>query len=52
MDGDASVSGRRLKTEVQTYFRLFYHCELSDGDYEELVRNSIGVQQEALSPAA
>jgi iron complex transport system substrate-binding protein len=41
-----------LKTEVQTYFRLFYHCELSDADYEELVRNSIGRQQTALSPAA
>ena len=41
-----------LRTEVQTYFRLFYHCELSDADYEELVKNSIGAQREALSPAA
>ncbi len=41
-----------LKTEAQTYFRLFYHCELSDADYEALVRNSIGAQEKALSPAA
>ena len=40
-----------LKAEVREYFRLFYHCELSDAAYEELVKNSIGVQ-EALSPAA
>jgi len=40
-----------LKAEVQEYFRLFYHCELSDADYEALVRNSIG-SEAALSPAA
>ena len=40
-----------LKTEVQTYFRLFYHCELSEADYSALVANSIGAQ-EALAPAA
>ncbi len=41
-----------LKAEVQEYFRLFYHCTLSDADYEELVKNSIGAQREALFPAA
>jgi iron complex transport system substrate-binding protein len=40
-----------LMTEVQTYFRLFYHCELSEADYSALVANSIGAA-EALSPAA
>ena len=40
-----------LMTEVQTYFRLFYHCELSEADYNALVANSIGAA-EALSPAA
>ena len=40
-----------LMTEVQTYFRLFYHCDLSAADYDALVANSIGAA-EALSPAA
>ena len=31
-----------LKTEVQTYFDLFYHCQLTDAQYEALVANSIG----------
>ena len=33
-----------LKTEVQTYFDLFYHCDLTDEQYEALVANSIGKQ--------
>ena len=33
-----------LKTEVQTYFDLFYHCDLTDAQYEALVANSIGKQ--------
>ncbi len=41
-----------LYAEVAEYFRLFYHCELSEADYEELVANSIGVQAQALAPAA
>ena len=31
-----------LKGEVQEYFRLFYHSELTDEQYTELVANSIG----------
>lgn len=30
-----------IKEEVQTYYRLFYYCNLSDGQYEELVGRSI-----------
>ena len=30
-----------LYTEVAEYFRLFYHCELSEADYNELVQSSI-----------
>ena len=33
-----------LKTEVQTYFDLFYHAQLSDEQYDALVANSIGKQ--------
>lgn len=33
-----------LYTEVAAYFRLFYHCELSEADYDALVRNSVGKQ--------
>lgn len=40
-----------LKTEVQTYFRLFYHCELTEAQYDTLVANSIGAQG-TLAPAA
>ena len=40
-----------LYTEVAEYFRLFYHCDLSEADYNELIANSIGAQ-EALAPAA
>lgn len=31
-----------LFTEVQTYFRLFYHCDLTEAQYNALVANSIG----------
>ena len=40
-----------LYTEVAAYFRLFYHCDLSEADYNALVANSIG-RSEALAPAA
>jgi iron complex transport system substrate-binding protein len=40
-----------LYTEVAAYFRLFYHCELTEAQYDTLVANSIGVQG-ALAPAA
>ena len=40
-----------LFTEVRTYFKLFYHCELTEADYSALVANSVGAQ-EALAPAA
>lgn len=40
-----------LYAEVAEYFRLFYHCELSEDAYNALVANSIGVK-EALAPAA
>ena len=38
------VADYDLKTEVQTYFDLFYHSDLSDEQYEALVANSIGKQ--------
>ncbi len=41
-----------LYAEVKEYFRLFYHCDLSEDAYSALVANSIGAQAEALSPAA
>lgn len=40
-----------LYTEVAEYFRLFYHCDLSEDAYSTLVANSIGAR-EALAPAA
>ncbi len=40
-----------LFTEVRTYFKLFYHCELTEAQYDALVANSIGMQT-ALAPAA
>ncbi len=40
-----------LYTEAAAYFKLFYHCELSEADFDALVANSIGAQ-EALAPAA
>lgn len=33
-----------LQEEVETYFQLFYHCDLTDEQYQELVANSIGKQ--------
>lgn len=30
-----------LYEEVKTYFNLFYHCDISEEQYKELVRNSI-----------
>ena len=30
-----------LKAEVQTYFALFYHCCLTDAQYDALMKNSI-----------
>ena len=40
-----------LYTEVAEYFKLFYHTDLTQGQYDALVANSIGAQQ-ALKPAA
>lgn len=40
-----------LYTEVAEYFKLFYHCDLTQNQYDALVVNSIGAQQ-ALKPAA
>ena len=37
---------------VLEYFRLFYHCDLSEAQYDALVAHSIGVQAAALAPAA
>ena len=31
-----------LYTEVAEYFKLFYHCDLSESDYHELTMHSIG----------
>ncbi len=40
-----------LYTEVAEYFKLFYHCNLTQAQYDALVANSIGAQQ-AQKPAA
>ena len=40
-----------LYDAVKEYFNLFYHCDLGEDAYNELVANSIGAQQ-ALAPAA
>jgi ABC-type Fe3+-hydroxamate transport system, periplasmic component len=40
-----------LYTEVAEYFKLFYHSDLTQTQYDALVANSIAVQQ-ALEPAA
>ncbi len=29
-------------TEIAAYFKLFYHCELSEADFRELTANSLG----------
>lgn len=40
-----------LYTEVAEYFKLFYHSDLTQAQYDALVANSIGAQA-ALAPAA
>ena len=40
-----------LYAEVAEYFKLFYHTDLTQDQYDALVANSIGAQQ-ALKPAA
>ncbi len=40
-----------LFSEIAEYFRLFYHSELTQAQYDELMKNSIGAQQ-AVKPAA
>jgi iron complex transport system substrate-binding protein len=40
-----------LYTEVADYFKLFYHCDLTQAQYDALVANSI-VAQQAMKPAA
>ena len=30
-----------LKTEVQNYYQMFYHIELTDAQYEELTKNAV-----------
>jgi iron complex transport system substrate-binding protein len=41
-----------LYQAVAEYYQLFYHCELTQAQYDALVSNSIGVQQAAVQPAA
>lgn len=40
-----------LYAEVQEYFKLFYHSDLTQEQFDALIANSIGAQQ-ALKPAA
>jgi iron complex transport system substrate-binding protein len=40
-----------LYPAVQEYFKLFYHADLTQAQYDALVANSIGAQA-ALAPAA
>ena len=40
-----------LYTEAAEFFKLFYHADLTQAQYDALVANSIGAQQ-ALKPAA
>lgn len=37
-------AGYDLKAEVTEYYKLFYHCDLTDAQYDALVANSIGRQ--------
>ncbi|MEG1755601.1 MAG: ABC transporter substrate-binding protein [Clostridia bacterium] len=39
-----------LHAEVSTYFNLFYHCDITQAQYDALVENSIG--QTKVAPAA
>lgn len=41
-----------LYAETAEYFKLFFHCELSEDAYHALVANSIGAQTNSLAPAA
>ncbi|HWS29381.1 MAG TPA: ABC transporter substrate-binding protein [Clostridia bacterium] len=41
-----------LYSEVAEYFKLFYHSDLTQEQYDALVANSIGAQQAAVEPAA
>ena len=41
-----------LYGETAEYFKLFFHCELSEDAYHALVANSIGAQTNSLAPAA
>ena len=46
------AAGYDLYGAVKEYFDLFYHCDLSEAQYDALVAHSIGVQAAALTPAA
>ncbi len=39
-----------LYQAVAEYYRLFYHCELTEAQYDALMANSIGMQQAAGQP--
>ena len=41
-----------LYSEVANYYSMFYHCELTQAQYDALMANSIGVQASRLEPAA
>lgn len=41
-----------LYAAVAEYYQMFYHCELTQAQYDTLVANSIGTQQAAVQPAA
>ena len=45
------TSGYNLYESVKEYYGLFYHCELTEEQYEELIANSIGVQLAAEAAA-
>ena len=45
------TSGYDLYESVKEYYGLFYHCELTEEQYEELIANSIGVQLAAEAAA-
>ncbi len=44
--------GYDLYDAVAEYYKLFYHCELTQAQFDALVDNSIGVRQAAEKPAA
>ena len=41
-----------LYQAVAEYYQMFYHCELTQEQFDTLVSNSIGVQQAAVQPVA